>query len=81
MLYMFYIVPGVIYSIWRRSGSPACAACGRRSVVSAQTPVGQRLAADAPPAPPEPPSPPRGRTVAYVLFGLMILMWVGLLSR
>jgi hypothetical protein len=80
VLYLFYIVPGVIYSIWRRTGSPACAACGQRSLISAQTPVGQRLAADAPRNIPEPPRGP-SKTTAYVLVGLMILLWAGQLLR
>jgi len=45
VLYVVYIVPGIIYSIWRRSKKrPTCRACGSRDVVSLSTPVGSQLA-------------------------------------
>lgn len=38
VLYLFYIVPGIIYSIWRRSGnSNKCPHCGSTHVISAAT--------------------------------------------
>lgn len=47
VLWLAYIVPGLIYSIWRRSRQrPTCAACGSRDLVDTSTPVGQRLAAE-----------------------------------
>lgn len=64
VLYVAYIFPGIIYSIWRRSTRrPTCAACGSRDLVGAQTPVGQKLAREhypdgMPPAPPPLPPPP-----------------------
>lgn len=34
LLYLFYIVPGIIYSIWRRSGnSKQCPTCGKASLI------------------------------------------------
>lgn len=35
ILYLFYIVPGVIYSIWRRSGPGVCPKCKSASLISA----------------------------------------------
>ncbi len=36
VLYLFYIVPGIIYSIWRRSGnSKICPICKKTSLISA----------------------------------------------
>lgn len=36
VLYLFYILPGVIYSIWRRSGAPnVCPMCRAASLVPA----------------------------------------------
>jgi hypothetical protein len=35
ILYLFYIVPGVIYSIWRRSGGGVCPKCKSASLISA----------------------------------------------
>lgn len=38
ILYLFYIVPGIIYSIWRRSGSPnVCPICKSSSLIPAWT--------------------------------------------
>lgn len=36
LLYLFYILPGVIYSVWRRSGQPnACPTCGHAALIPA----------------------------------------------
>lgn len=36
VLYFFYILPGVIYSIWRRSGKPnGCPTCGHAALIPA----------------------------------------------
>ena len=36
LLYLFYILPGVIYSVWRRSGKPnGCPTCGHATLVPA----------------------------------------------
>lgn len=36
LLYLFYILPGVIYSVWRRSGKPnSCPTCGHATLVPA----------------------------------------------
>lgn len=36
VLYLFYILPGVIYSIWRRSGKPnGCPTCGHAALIPA----------------------------------------------
>jgi hypothetical protein len=34
VLYLFYIIPGIMYSIWRRTGEPtACPSCRRETLV------------------------------------------------
>lgn len=36
LLYLFYILPGVIYSVWRRSGMPnGCPTCGHATLIPA----------------------------------------------
>ena len=36
VLYLFYILPGVVYSIWRRSGKPnGCPTCGHAALIPA----------------------------------------------
>lgn len=35
ILYLLYIIPGIIYSIWRRSGAGVCAKCKSASLISA----------------------------------------------
>jgi hypothetical protein len=45
ILWLCCLVPGLIYSIWRRSKrSAACSACGSRELVNTATPIGQALA-------------------------------------
>jgi predicted RNA-binding Zn-ribbon protein involved in translation (DUF1610 family) len=45
VLWLAWLVPGIIYSIWRRSnGRLTCPACGSRQVVLIATPVGAQLA-------------------------------------
>jgi hypothetical protein len=45
VLWLAWLVPGILYSIWRRSnGRLTCAACGSRQVVLIATPVGAQLA-------------------------------------
>lgn len=44
ILWLCYLVPGLIYSIWRRTKrNAACAACSSRELVQVGTPVGSRL--------------------------------------
>jgi hypothetical protein len=44
ILYLFYIIPGIIYSIWRRTGrSNVCPTCKQMTLVPIESPVGQRL--------------------------------------
>lgn len=95
VLWLAYIVPGLIYSIWRRSRQrPTCAACHSRDLVDAGTPVGRRLAAEHYPQgmPEEPRSspvaPPKrlGRaqvalTVVAVLVVTAALPWLAASGR
>jgi len=80
-LWLAWIVPGIIYSLWRRTGRPACGVCGYRALVSTASPLGLRLAGSD--AEPEyaPPAPQRGpsMTAAVILLVLMALMWLGAL--
>lgn len=41
LLYLFYLVPGIIYSVWRRQGKKqVCGACGSDRLVAAKTRAG-----------------------------------------
>jgi hypothetical protein len=41
-LWLFFIVPGVIYSVWRRLASyQACAMCGNKRIVPTNSPAAQ----------------------------------------
>jgi type II secretory pathway pseudopilin PulG len=62
ILWWFFIVPGVIYSIWSRGGNGknVCQKCGSEKMIPLDTPMGQKLMAEqrnnpdmqiAPPAP------------------------------
>ncbi len=43
LLWLFFILPGVIYTIWRRSGKPGCPHCGSEQVVPLESPKGREL--------------------------------------
>ena len=44
-LWLLILVPGIIYSVWRRSSPPVqqCPACGSEELVPPDSPTGQRL--------------------------------------
>jgi hypothetical protein len=45
ILWLAFIVPGVIYSIWRlTTRQRVCRSCGSPSVIPVNTPMGQKLA-------------------------------------
>lgn len=47
VLWLMFIVPGVIYSIWRHaSRDRVCAACGNASLVPPDSPMARKLRAD-----------------------------------
>lgn len=47
ILWLCFLVPGLIYSFWRLSRKHAvCRACGSREIVPLDTPVGRKLAGD-----------------------------------
>jgi hypothetical protein len=46
ILWLFFIIPGVIYSVWRRSSKPrVCPSCHSQSLVPIASPVGRELVA------------------------------------
>lgn len=45
ILWLAFIIPGLIYSIWRLSSKAlVCATCGQPTIIPLQSPEGQRLA-------------------------------------
>lgn len=47
ILWFCFGIPGLIYSIWRRSNRPkVCARCGSGDVIPTDTPVGKKLVAE-----------------------------------
>lgn len=50
ILWLCFLVPGLIYSIWRLSTRyDACAACGSKNIVPLNSPAGRKLAVELPP--------------------------------
>jgi hypothetical protein len=50
ILYLFYFVPGLLYSIWRRSkGSVICPYCKTPTMILVHSPAGQAIVARVPP--------------------------------
>ncbi len=44
MLWLCFLIPGLIYSIWRRSGNlNACPSCGQTSLIPLFSPGGKEL--------------------------------------
>lgn len=88
ILWLAYIFPGLIYSIWRRSGRrPTCAACGSRDLIPESTPAGLALVkqhypaglpvAPVPAAPVgEPEGPSKGLLIVTAVIGLVIYLFV-----
>lgn len=93
VLWLAYIFPGLVYSIWRRSGrKPTCGACGSRDLVPLSSPVGKALQTqfypEGLPAPrPAMPRPQTGleravdRTTRVLLWGLGAVLTTGLLVQ
>lgn len=47
LLFIFFIIPGVIYSIWRSSSRyRTCSSCGSTNLIPLNSPVGKKLLAD-----------------------------------
>lgn len=47
ILWLFFIIPGLIYSIWRLSNKQeTCPKCGNASMIPSDSPQGQKLAAE-----------------------------------
>lgn len=53
ILWLFFLIPGLIYSIWRLSTKhTACPNCKQSTMIPTDSPIGQKLTADFPIAPP-----------------------------
>lgn len=47
VLWLCFLIPGLIYSIWRHSTrGPACASCGSASLIPADSPRGRKVIQD-----------------------------------
>lgn len=47
ILWLSFLIPGIIYSIWRRSGlKRVCTVCKSENVIPVDTPVGKKLLAE-----------------------------------
>jgi hypothetical protein len=49
ILWLFLIVPGLIYTVWRRSKVPVvCSSCRNETMIPLDSPVAQKMIADRP---------------------------------
>ena len=47
ILWLFFLIPGIIYSIWRQSSyHDTCSACGSRELIPIDSPLGIKLLSD-----------------------------------
>ena len=80
VLWLMWLVPGVVYSIWRRSKRrPVCAECGSHDLVPLESPAGRRLAAThypegLPRQVPRPPAPPLVRPGFLMVLGALVVL-------
>lgn len=80
VLWLFWLLPGVIYSIWRRGKRrPVCAACGSHDLVPLESPEGRRLVAkhypDGPPrSVPRPAPKPVVRPGLLMVLGVLVVL-------
>jgi hypothetical protein len=90
VLWLCYVIPGVIYSIWRRSRhQAACVSCRCREVLDVTTPVGQLLVKQyypdgLPAVKPPPPSAlntPMGKKTLLVLLAVLALIIVSVTRK
>lgn len=53
ILWWFFLIPGIIYSIWSRGGNKknVCPKCGSENMIPQDTPLGQKLMAEQPSIP------------------------------
>ncbi|MCX2863732.1 hypothetical protein OOZ63_18035 [Paucibacter sp. PLA-PC-4] len=93
VLWLAWLVPGLIYSIWRRSKKkPACRSCGNRELIAVESPVGSKLLREHYPdgTPMSGPSPASQRpptaaakvidwTARVLVWGLLAFIAAGLL--
>jgi hypothetical protein len=60
VLWLLFLVPGIVYSIWRSNAAASvCPSCGSKAVVPLSTPAGQEIQRAYPPAVPLSPKPPK----------------------
>jgi hypothetical protein len=45
VLWLFYLIPGLIYHLWRHGGGNKCPECGGAAMIPAHTPRGKELLA------------------------------------
>lgn len=83
VLWLFFLIPGLIYSIWRLSSKQdVCPKCGNPSMIPANTPMGQKLMADFPVAPPtkeeELATQKSNNTRSLVTVALILFVFIGI---
>jgi hypothetical protein len=60
VLWLCFIVPGVVYSIWRHAAAVAiCESCGGREFIPANSPIGRKMVAEHSDAPASTPATSR----------------------
>ena len=87
ILWLCFLIPGLIYSVWRLSTrGAACAKCGSSTLVPADSPVGQRMLQTVGSVevhePATPPPPPRSKSQMIVVgaLGVAVIGVAGILT-
>ena len=75
ILWLCYLVPGLIYSIWRRSSNRSvCTACGSPALITADLLIGRRLVQRRYPDGIPKPKPPVRGIVHWLTVALVVLL-------
>jgi len=80
ILWLFFLVPGLIYSMWRLSSrSEVCASCSSQNVVPVHSPVGRELMRKYNPAQPVDEQLPKGNAVRGWLWIAALIMLIAII--
>lgn len=77
ILWWFFIIPGLLYSIWSRGGKgkSVCPKCGNDKMIPADTPMGQKLMAEYNPGMQIEPDQ-SGKTSKGALYAMLVVLGI-----
>jgi len=81
ILWLFFLIPGIIYSIWRRSDKQnSCLKCGNKSMIPANTPMGQKLLNETGQKLVEQKEERKGRGLLIILIVVLVFLFIAMFN-